>query len=255
MIEVEKDLKLNCHKWEDIKNIFFNKKFKNVILFSQPRSGSTFVSNILSEELMYTKNFFPEEFFINQHFVYLKSFIKKHNNFFINTNEYWYRRTDLKKEDTMYLYLYRDSSEILNSYKKAKDLNYYFGWEEMINSYRKLFPKIKNIPSAPLFGHKVWEQQVSQFDNAYTITYDSFKTHKLFLNADTRKEKITELKDIELVENYNIKKKFIKEKTGQISFKEVLRNEKKKIKFNIFEKFYFIIRRKFDSRKKSRKNY
>ena len=66
--------------------IFFDKKFENVILFSQPRSGSTFVSNVLSKELEYSNKFFPEEFFINQHFIYLKTFIKKHNNFFINTN-------------------------------------------------------------------------------------------------------------------------------------------------------------------------
>ena len=44
-------------------------------------------------------NFFPEEFFLNQHFVYLKSFIKKHNNFFLNINEYWFRRPDLKKDN------------------------------------------------------------------------------------------------------------------------------------------------------------
>ena len=35
----------------------------------------------------------------------------------------------------MYLYLYRDSQEILNSYEKAKKLKYYLGWEEMINKY------------------------------------------------------------------------------------------------------------------------
>ena len=69
--------KLIFFKWEEIKKIFFDKKFDNVILFSQPRSGSTFVSNVLSKELNFTENFFPEEFFLNQHFVYLKTFIKK----------------------------------------------------------------------------------------------------------------------------------------------------------------------------------
>ena len=44
----------------------------------------------------------------------------------------------------MYLYLYRDSEEILNSYQKAKRLNYYLGWEEMIDKYREFFPEIKN---------------------------------------------------------------------------------------------------------------
>ena len=178
-MEEKKKLNLNFYTWEEIKKIFFEKKFVNVILFSQPRSGSTFVSNILSKELNYSKNFFPEEFFINQHFIYLKTFIKKHNNFFINTNEYWVRRIDLKKKNTLYLYLYRDSSEILNSYEKAKKLNYYLGWEEMINKYRSFFPDIGNIVPAPLFGHKVWEQQIKELDNGYTISYDSFRNHKL----------------------------------------------------------------------------
>ena len=249
------NLNFNFYTWEEIKEIFLKKKFENVILFSQPRSGSTFASNLLSKELNYSKNFFPEEFFINQHFVYLKFFVKKHNNFFININEYWVRRTDLKKKNTMYLYLYRDSDEILNSYQKAKNFNYYFGWEEMINKYRKFFPKIENIVPAPLFGHKVWEQQISQFDNAYTISYESFKTHKFYLSTNIRKEKITELKDIELTENVNIIKKFIKEKAGQIPFEELLKKERKKIKFNILEKIYFSMRRKLDSKKKGRKNY
>ena len=50
-------------------------------------------------------------------------------------------------------------------------------------------------------------------------------------------------------------KKFIKEKDGQIPFKELLKKERKKVKFNILEKAYFSMRRKLDSRKKSRKNY
>ena len=255
MTEEKKKLNLKFYTWEQVKEIFYNKKFENVILFSQPRSGSTFVSNLFSKELNFSENFFPEEFFINQHFTYLKSFVEKHNNFFINTNEYWFRRTELKKKNTMYLYLYRDSKEILNSYQKAKKFNYYFGWEEMIDQYRKLFPKIENNLSCALFGHKVWEHQINSFEDVYTISYDSFKTHKFYLRQSIRKEKIIELKDIELTENTNIKKKFVKERDGQIPFKELLKKEKRKIKFNILEKFYFLIRRKFDSRKKSRKNY
>ena len=234
-MEEKKKLNLNFYTWEEIKKIFFEKKFDNVILFSQPRSGSTFVSNILSKELNYSKNFFPEEFFINQHFIYLKTFIKKHNNFFINTNEYWVRRIDLKKKNTLYLYLYRDSAEILNSYQKAKKLNYYLGWEEMINKYRRFYPDVGNIVPAPLFGHKVWEQQIKKFDNAYTISYESFKTHKLYLDADIRDNKITKLKYIE--SNYEIQK------------------GKKKINFNSVEKIYFFMRRKIESRNMSRKNY
>ena len=235
---------------EEIKAIFFEKKFQNVILFSQPRSGSTFVSNVLSKELNFTENFFPEEFFLNQHFVYLKTFIKKKNNFFININEYWVRRPDLKKNNTMYLYLYRDIQEILNSYKKAKKLNYYMGWEEMIDRYRRFFPEIKNIKPAPLFGHKVWENQIKNFDNAYTISYESFKTHKFYLDQDMRRDKIKNLKDIELIENINIKKKFIDKMGGNIPH-----SEKMKIRFNLFENIYFFIRRKLENRKKNRKNY
>ena len=76
-------INLKFYKWEEIKEIFFNKKFENVILFSQPRSGSTFVSNLLSKELNFTKNFFPEEFFLNQHFVYLRAFIRKKKIFLL----------------------------------------------------------------------------------------------------------------------------------------------------------------------------
>ena len=242
--------KLIFFKWEEIKKIFFDKKFDNVILFSQPRSGSTFVSNVLSKELNFTENFFPEEFFLNQHFVYLKTFIKKKNNFFISINEYWVRRPDLKKNNTMYLYLYRDIQEILNSYQKAKKLNYYMGWEEMIDRYRKFFPEIKNIKPAPLFGHKVWENQINNFDNAYTVLYESFKTHKFYLDPDIRRDKIKNLKDIELIENINIKKKFIDKMGGNIPH-----SEKMKIRFNLFENIYFFIRRKLENRKKNRKNY
>ena len=242
--------KLTFFKWEEIKKIFFDKKFDNVILFSQPRSGSTFVSNVLSKELNFTENFFPEEFFLNQHFVYLKTFIKKKNNFFISINEYWVRRPDLKKNNTMYLYLYRDTQEILNSYEKAKKLNYYMGWEEMIDRYRRFFPEIKNIKPAPLFGHKVWENQIKNFDNAYTVLYESFKTHKFYLDPDIRPDKIKNLKDIELIENINIKKKFIDKMGGNIPH-----SEKMKIRFNLFENIYFFIRRKLENRKKNRKNY
>ena len=247
---MDEEIELNLSTWEEIKKIFFDKKFDNVILFSQPRSGSTFVSHVLAKELHYDGNFFPEEFFINRHFAYLKHFVKKHNNFFLNVNEYWYRRTDLKKDNTMYLYLYRNSEEILNSYLKAKKLNYYLGWEEMIDKYRKFFPEMKNIKPAPLFGHKVWEQQVKKFNNAYTLSYKSFKTHKFYLDENERNSKNQDLKDIEAVENFNIKKKFTDETKGKILY-----NGRIKINFNFLEKFYFFMRRKLESRKKSRKNY
>jgi hypothetical protein len=243
-------IKLNFFTWEEIKKIFFDKKFDNVILFSQPRSGTTFVSNVLSKELNYENNFFSEEFFLNQHFVYLKHFIKKHHNFFLNTNEFWFRRTDLKKNNTMYLYLYRDSEEILNSYKKAKKSNYYLGWEEMLDKYRRYFPEIKNVKPTPLFGHKVWEQQIKKFDNAFTLSYESFKTHKFYLDVNVRNKKNLRLKDIEIAENLNIKKKFTDEMGGKVPY-----NEKIKINFNLLEKFYFFMRRKLESKQKNRRNY
>ena len=243
-------VKLSLHTWEEIKKIFFQKKFDNVILFSQPRSGSTFAGHVLSKELNYEENFFPEEFFINKHFSYLRHFIRKHDNFFLNINEYWYRRTDLIKNNTMYLYLYRDSEEILNSYKKAKRLNYYLGWEEMIDKYRDFFPEIKKIEPAPLFGHKVWEEQIKKFNNGYTLSYKSFKTHHLYLEESARNSRNQNLKDIEMVENINIKKKFTDETGGKIPYSESIR-----VKFNALEKFYFFVRRKLESKKKSRKNY
>ena len=250
MINEKEKLNLDFYTWEEIKKIYAKENFSNVILFSQPRSGSTFVSNVLSKELNYSENFYPEEFFLNQHFVYLKSFIKKHNNFFLNINEYWCRRPDLKKNNTIYLYLYRNSQEIMNSYEKAKKFDYYLGWEEMINRYRRFFPEIKNIKSAPMFGHKVWESQITKFKNAYTVSYDSFKTHKFYLNSDIRRDKITKLKNIELIENENIKKKFTDEMGGKIPY-----NEKIKVNFNLVEKLYFFVRRKLESRKRNRKNY
>ena len=243
-------IKLNFFTWEEIKKIFFDRKFDNVILFSQPRSGTTFVSNVLSKELNYENNFFSEEFFLNQHFVYLKHFVKKHHNFFLNTNEFWFRRTDLKKNNTMYLYLYRDSEEILNSYKKAKKSNYYLGWEEMLDKYRRFFPEIKNVKPTPLFGHKVWEQQIKKFDNAFTLSYESFKTHKFYLDANVRNKKNLKLKDIEIIENSNIKKKFTDEMGGKVPY-----NDKIKINFNLLEKFYFFMRRKLESKQKNRRNY
>ena len=243
-------VELNLYTWEEIKKIFFDKKFDSVILFSQPRSGSTFVSHVLSKELNYNENFFPEEFFINKHFSYLRHFIRKHNNFFFNINEYWYRRTDLIKNNTMYLYLYRDSEEILNSYKKAKRLNYYLGWEEMIDKYREFFPEIKEIKPAPLFGHKVWEKQMKKFNNAFTLSYKSFKTHHLYLEESARNSRNQNLKDIEILENINIKKKFTDETGGKIPYRESIR-----VKFNALEKFYFFVRRKLESKHKSRKNY
>ena len=141
-MKIDSEINVKLYSYEDVKKYFFEKKLKNVILFSQARSGSTFVSNVLSKELGFDENFFSEQFFISQHFSYIKRFVEKHNNFFINTNEFIFRRTQLKKKDTLHLYLLRDHLDILNSYEKAKEKKYYLGWEEMYSKYRVFFPKI-----------------------------------------------------------------------------------------------------------------
>ena len=150
----------------------------------------------------------------------------------------------------MYLYLYRNSRDIINSYKKAKKNNYYLGWEELINNYRIFFPKIKDLMPAPLFGHKVWEQQIGKFSNVFTLSYDSFKSHDFFVSSEIRDSKMINVKDIEVIENTNIRKKITKAMKGKVPS-----SEKKKINFNSMENFYFFIRRKLESKKKSRKNY
>ena len=234
--------------FKEIKKYFFEKKLKNIILFSQARSGSTFVSNILSEELKFEENFFPEEFFINKHFSYLKKFIKKHDKFFINTNEFVYKRTDLKKKNTLHIYLHRDHLDILDSYKKAKEKGFYLGWEEFYSKYRPLFPELKNIQPITLFNHKVWETQIGRFEHGVTLSYESFKNHPKFIDKQKRLEKITTLKtideNIELTDLSNNK------------WKEYFSNESnKRINFNLIEKIYFKFRRSIESRKKSLKNY
>ena len=101
--------KLKLSTYRDVKNYYDENKIKNVILFSQARSGSTFVTNYLSNYLKFDKkNIFPENYFINRHFSYLKEFVKKHDNFFININTFVYRRIDIEKENTLFIYLYRD---------------------------------------------------------------------------------------------------------------------------------------------------
>ena len=134
-------INVKLYSLEDIKKYFYDKKLKNIILFSQARSGSTFVSNILSKELGFEKNFFPEEFFINRHFSYIKKFVEKHDNFFINTNEFVYKRNLLAKKNTLHVYLHRNYLDIIDSYKKAKEKGFYLGWEEFYTRYKPLFPK------------------------------------------------------------------------------------------------------------------
>ena len=234
--------------FEEIKKYFFEKKLKNVILFSQARSGSTFVSNVLSEELGFKENFFSEEFFVNKHFSYLKKFVIKHDNFFINTNEFVYKRTNLKKRETLHIYLYRNYLDILESYKRAKEKGFYLGWEEFYSKYKPLFPSLQNIQPITLFNHKVWESQIKHFEHGLTLSYESFKNHPKFIHKFDREKKITTLKKIDENKEFN---NYLNAK-----WKEIFSNDAdKRINFNSLERIYFKFRRAMESRKKNLKNY
>ena len=168
--------KLKLSTYKNVKNYYDSNKIKNIILFSQARSGSTFVTNFLSKYLNFkNESIFPENYFINKHYSYLKEFVNKHDNFFININTFVYRRPNLKKKNTLFIYLYRNTNEILKSYAKAKKLNYYLGWEEYYTRYREFYPDINKIVSVPEFNHLVWQKQITSFDHAKTLSFDSFK--------------------------------------------------------------------------------
>ena len=231
---------------EELKKYFFENKIRNIILFSQARSGSTFVSNILAEELDFKNNFFPEEFFINKHFSYLKRFVDKHDNFLINTNEFIYKRKYLKKKNTLHVYLLRNHLDIFESYEKAKKKGFYLGWEEFYSRYRPLFPELNDVEPITLFNHKVWETQINDFDHGLTLSYESFKNHPKFIDEKIRSKKITTLK--QTVENRGWKEFYSEYSDQKVNFN-------KKLNFNFFEKIYFKFRRLVDSRKKSIKNY
>ena len=221
---------LKLKTYEEVKNYFIENKLKNVVLFSQARSGSTFVTKALSEYLEFEPNkIFPEEYFIGRHYSYLKFFIEKNNNFFCNTNEFVYRRTTFNNNNTLFLYLYRKPNEILDSYNKAKKNNYYLGWNEMYERYKEFYPEIDQNLDVCTFNHLIWEKQISHFDYALTLSFDSFKNHKDFLDD---RSQIKTLK--------------------QDNNKLYMQN---KINFNLLQKIYFYIRRKIDSRKRSLKNY
>ncbi len=221
---------LNLKSYKEVKNYFVENKLKNVVLFSQARSGSTFVTKALSEYLEFDQNkIFPEEYFIGKHYSYLKFFIKKNNNFFCNTNEFVYRRTQFNNKNTLFLYLHRNPKEILRSYEKAKKNNYYLGWNELYERYKKFYPEIDQNLDVCNFNHLIWEKQIKYFEHALTLSFDSFKNHKDFLEDRS---------EIKTLKHTNSKL-----------------NMKNKINFNLVQKIYFFIRRKVDSRKKSLKNY
>ena len=80
-----------------------------------------------------------------------------------------------------------------------------------------------------IFNHLIWEKQINYFEHALTVSFDSFKNHKDFL---------VDRSQIKTLKQNNVKL-----------------NMQNKINFNLIERFYFFVRRKIDSRKKSLKNY
>ena len=241
-----KDIETKLFNLEETKKYYKENKIKNIILFSQARSGSTFISNLLSEELGFNENFFPEEFFVDKHFSYLKKFVEKHDNFFISTNQFVYKRNELKKENTLHIYLHRNSSDILRSYEKAKEKGFYLGWSEFYSKYRTLFPTLMNVEPITLFNHKIWETQVDSFEHGITLSYESFKDNPKFVNKKNRYEKFITLKQTD--SNSNSDDFYLKYSKQKEIFE-------KKIKFNLIEKIYFKLRRLMESRKKDVKNY
>ena len=221
---------LNLKTYEEVKNYFVENKLKNVVLFSQARSGSTFATKTLSKYLKFSPyKIFPEEYFIGKHYSYLKFFIEKNNNFFCNTNEFVYRRITFNDKNTLFLYLYRNPEEILNSYEKAKKNKYYLGWKEMYERYKEFYPEIDQSVNVCKFNHLIWEKQIKHFDHALTLSFDSFKKHKDFLDD---RSQIKTLKQ-------NNNELYMQNKTN----------------INLLQRIYFFIKRKTDSRKKSLKNY
>ncbi len=233
MGNVEFEFKL--YSYEQVASYFKEKKLKNIILFSQARSGSTFVTENFSKFLNFKdEQIFNEANFLNKHFVYLNSFVKKHNNFFLNVNEFVYKRTELVKEDTLYIYLFRTHTEIKQSYEKAIKKNIYMGWNEFYSRYKVLFPEIEQDIHVSLFNHYIWEKQIGKFKHALTLDFNSFQNMKGFSKD---RSKFYGLKQQDNSTIYN--------------FPTINKN----INFNIFEKFYFFCRRILESRKKNIINY
>ena len=176
--------------------------------------------------------------FINFFYVLNYFFCIKFGIFFIYFKiKFLYKRNNLIKKNTLYIYLHRNHFDILRSYEKAKKRGYYLGWEEYYSKFTILFPNINNCKYISMFNHKVWKYQSSFFPNSLTLSYESFKKHSKFIKWSEREKIIEYLKQIDKTKkNITIK----------------LDN---KINFNIFELMYFKIRRCLDSRKRSVVNY
>ena len=158
------------YSFQEVASYFKEKKLKNLILFSQARSGSTFATENFSKFLNFkNEQIFNEANFLNKHFSYLKYFVKKHDNFFLNTNEFIYKRPELIKDDTLFVYLYRDHDDIKKSYEKAKKKDFYMGWEEFYSRYKVLFPNIDQSLHVALFNHYIWQKQISKFKRSKEV--------------------------------------------------------------------------------------
>ena len=221
----------SCKEIKDYLN--FN-EIKNIILLSQARSGSTFATHNLSKYLGYREeDVYPEEYFLNRHFSYVKGFIKKHKNFFMNINEFFYRRSQLNRSDILFIYLYRDPDQIMNSYEKAKKNGYYQSWNEFYGRYRVFFPDINKKLNTPCFNHEIWNKQ------------KKFFTHKMMVNFD----------DLRELPGFRDKRDNFK-KLKQIDDNKIISIDlNNRLNFNVFEKIYFSLRRRLESRKKNIKNY
>ena len=159
---------------KDVKEYLLLKKIDNIVLLSQARSGSTFATHNLSKYLGYEdQNLYPEEYFLNKHFSYVKNFVKKHHNFFMNINEFLLKRILLDREDILFLYLYRDPKQIMDSYIKAKKNGYYKGWNEFYSRYRFFFPNISQSLDTASFNHEIWEYQKKFFRDGNLLPDES----------------------------------------------------------------------------------
>ena len=232
---IEDKIKFKLYSYNQIIDYFKKMNLENIVLFSQARSGSTFVTENLPKLMGFSQNqIFHEGYFLNRHFTYLKHFAKKHNNFFLNVNEFVYQRTNLIKKKTLYIYLYRHSDEIQKSYNKAITKNYYFGWNEFYSRYKILFPQIDQNLHVSIFNHLIWQTQLPKFEHALTLDFESFKNLDTFINDRSSFSTVRQ-------QNPMTKYNYLDFKTN--------------LNFNIFEKLYFFCRRKLDSRKKSIINY
>ena len=72
----------------------------------------------------------------------------------MNINEFVQKRIQLNRKDTLFIYLYRDPDEIMNSYRKSKQKGYYKGWVEFYERYRPFFKEIENDQSTASFNLK-----------------------------------------------------------------------------------------------------